>query len=347
MLDSEKQTRQNKESAEKFWSSVRPLSTLSDSHYKLGLYYQQQRKYEKAIGEFSKAVRNNAGYCKAYNGIAMCLDAMHRCTKAHDVYMQALQCAPTQAWVYNNFACSSILCGDYEKGISLLLEASELSRDNSRIQNNLQLARSLHQQYMEQVFVEEEVVTIREEQIPAASVESGEGVAIQTDPAPQLPKKLAPEGLQEDERGAGMLTGHSEKPQPTRKNLVVEKLKIIESTSKVESLAVMVNGAVEISNGNGVTGMAGRIAKYFRGDGYKVIRITNAEHFHFSNSTIFYRDGYEPLANRLAVTLPGRQKLQLVDSFDRSAIRVKILLGRDLAGKVFPQNYAVNSDTSL
>ena len=59
MLDTEKRTVQNKRAAEKFWSTVRPVSTLSASHYKLGRYYQQQGKYTKAIDEFSKALRND------------------------------------------------------------------------------------------------------------------------------------------------------------------------------------------------------------------------------------------------------------------------------------------------
>ena len=84
MLDTEKRTLKNKKAAEKFWSSVRPVSTLSTSHYKLGRYYQQQGKYSKSITEFIKAVRNDSSYCKAYNGIAMSYDALKRCEKASD-----------------------------------------------------------------------------------------------------------------------------------------------------------------------------------------------------------------------------------------------------------------------
>lgn len=143
MLDTEKKTLKNKKAAEKFWSSVRPMSSLSTSHYKLGRYYQHQGKYAESIAEFRKAVRNDSNYCKAYNGIAMSYDALNRCEKAHDSYEKALQCDSTGAYLYNNYACSSLLCGDYEKGLALLHEAERLAEDNNRIKNNLKLAQTI------------------------------------------------------------------------------------------------------------------------------------------------------------------------------------------------------------
>jgi tetratricopeptide (TPR) repeat protein len=143
MLEPGKKTFRNKAVAEKFWASVRPVTTLSSSHYKLGRYYQKQGRYGKAIEEFSKAIKNDRSFCKAYNGIAMSYDALGSCEMAHDIYEQALQCAPQDAYIYNNYACSRLLCGDYDKGVSLLTKAEQLSGDNNRIKNNLNFAHSI------------------------------------------------------------------------------------------------------------------------------------------------------------------------------------------------------------
>ena len=143
MLDEQKRTMANKQAAEKFWSSVRPVSTLSDSHYKLGRYYQQKGAYDKAIEQFSKALHNDSNYCKAYNGIAMSYDALRRCESARTSYEQALQCAPDQAYVYNNYACSRLLCGDHQKSVALLLKAEKLNEGNVRIKNNLKFAQTV------------------------------------------------------------------------------------------------------------------------------------------------------------------------------------------------------------
>jgi tetratricopeptide (TPR) repeat protein len=141
MLDEHKRTVGNKQAAQKFWAAVRPVSTLSDSHYRLGRHYQQKGKYDKAINEFAKALRNDPSYCKAHNGIAMSYDALRRCQPAHKSYTSAVRCAPDQAYVYNNYGCSSLLCGDYAKGIELLHKAERLAEDNSRIKNNLRIAQ--------------------------------------------------------------------------------------------------------------------------------------------------------------------------------------------------------------
>ena len=66
--------------------------------------------------------------------------------------------------------------------------------------------------------------------------------------------------------------------------------------------------AIEISNGNGVTGMAGRSAEYLRGYGFNVGRITNAENFRFQESIIYYRDGYLPVAQRARGNYPRGSK---------------------------------------
>ncbi len=97
--------------------------------------------------------------------------------------------------------------------------------------------------------------------------------------------------------------------------------------------------AVEISNGNGVTGMAGRSADFFRRYGFNIRSITNAKNFHFKESIIYYKDGYLPVAKELVAIIPGAQNLKKVDSFSKASIGVKIILGRDLVGMHFPESY--------
>ncbi|MBA5608521.1 LytR C-terminal domain-containing protein [Duganella sp. FT3S] len=84
---------------------------------------------------------------------------------------------------------------------------------------------------------------------------------------------------------------------------------------------------LEISNGNGVTGMAAALARTMRGDGVRVVRLTNVRPFAVLVSRVEYqsdqRAAAQALASRLgmAVTAPreGQQRAQ-----------VRIVLGRDL-----------------
>lgn len=395
MLDPEKRTLQNKKSAEKFWSSVRPVSTLSMSHYKLGRYYQQQGKYDKAIVEFSKALRNDGRYCKAYNGIAMSYDALKRCEMAHNLYEQALQCDPQKAYLYNNYAYSSILCGDYEKGRALLLKAAQLSADNSRIKNNLKLTQMIIEREnnsAQHVVKVEPAVPVAKTKLEPAENENEKSL---TDPIYELPGNSTPGeplnvvGLDRVPVGSAekslvnvnefvdrlpMMEKVTEKTEnlptadvnisnkdtvsefdsPLGDTIAIDSLvakktkKLIVRTHKSPSLNYS-NGAVEVSNGNGLTGMAGKSADYFRGYGFNIRRITNAKHFRFNDSVIFYREGYLQVAKELAKVIPGAHDMEKVDSLGRSSIGVRVLLGKDLVNMQFPQGYAPNvvDDSSL
>ena len=88
--------------------------------------------------------------------------------------------------------------------------------------------------------------------------------------------------------------------------------------------------------------MAGKSADYFRGYGFDIRRITNAKHFRFNDSMIFYREGYLQVAKELAKVIPGAQDMEKVDSLGRSSIGVRVLLGKDLVNMQFPQSYAPN-----
>jgi tetratricopeptide (TPR) repeat protein len=88
---------------------------------------------------------------------------------------------------------------------------------------------------------------------------------------------------------------------------------------------------VEVSNGNGVNGMARKIGRYLRAKGLEVTRITNAEHFNHQDSKIYYQRGYQGAASHLADQLPSIQDVEESRPFDRPQIKVKVLIGKDLA----------------
>ncbi|UCF90652.1 MAG: LytR C-terminal domain-containing protein, partial [Desulfobacterales bacterium] len=87
---------------------------------------------------------------------------------------------------------------------------------------------------------------------------------------------------------------------------------------------------VEVSNGNGVHRMARRLGYFLKDKGFKVTRLTNAGHFNYPESIIFYNLGYKAEAKRLAKHLPGRQQLRMAGAFGRSSIKLKVLIGKDV-----------------
>lgn len=343
-----------KQAAKKFWASVRPKSTLSDAHYRLGLHYQQMGEHDKAIGEFTRALRFDRGYCKAYNGIAMTYDLQKRCEPAHASYEQAVQCAPGETYVYNNYACSSLLCGDYEKGMDLLRKAEVLAGNDTRIKNNLRIARSIaiHENISDFKTEEPHLPPAAESGVTAAQPPP-ENKRVSPDPVCTIPADFLyavsheryMSKMPKDQQlesiaaiAAGTSNRQTERSEVSHSNDLFAGKSINPVTSQFSS-SPSKTVAVEVSNGNGATGMAKRSADFLRGQGFTVRSVTNAKHFRFEESVIYYKEEYLQAAKDLAAAIPGAQNLEKVNTMAKPSIGIRVLLGRDLVSIQFPEDY--------
>ncbi len=86
---------------------------------------------------------------------------------------------------------------------------------------------------------------------------------------------------------------------------------------------------VEVSNGNGVRHMARNLGVYLTANGYRVVRLTNAPHFNYSEGRIYYTKDYLVMAQEIATLLPRIPDMQQVESFGRPDIKVKVRIGKD------------------
>jgi Flp pilus assembly protein TadD len=89
------------------------------------------------------------------------------------------------------------------------------------------------------------------------------------------------------------------------------------------------DGRIEVSNGNGVRGMARLLAGYLRQQGVGVNRLTNHLGFNQNRTEVQYRDGYRPQAVRLQMTLPVQADL-VSSSVLGKDVDVRLVLGRDV-----------------
>lgn len=90
---------------------------------------------------------------------------------------------------------------------------------------------------------------------------------------------------------------------------------------------------IEVSNGNGVTGMARKVAGFFDERGYSGARLTNQKPFQVASSAVQYRFGYRDEAQSLASTMPGHPALIQANDL-RWDISVRVVLGKDVMGNV-------------
>jgi len=85
---------------------------------------------------------------------------------------------------------------------------------------------------------------------------------------------------------------------------------------------------LEVSNGNGVTGMAKKVANFLHVDGLPTARLTNQKPYQLPTSQIQYREGYQAEALRLKSSLPNPSALIQSEGL-RVDIDVRLVLGKD------------------
>lgn len=90
---------------------------------------------------------------------------------------------------------------------------------------------------------------------------------------------------------------------------------------------------LEISNGNGVTGMARSMARSIGGGEGRVVRLTNQKGFAVRRTRVEYQVEFKLAAERLAERIGG---VQLVKVGSAGAVDIRVVLGRDLVKPARP-----------
>ena len=120
------------------------------------------------------------------------------------------------------------------------------------------------------------------------------------------------------------------KAEPNNDIKDYSKTKTLSVTEYRNSNRLFVDAEIEVSNGNGVNHMAKRVGNHFEKNGLNVSRLTNAEHFNFKETKIFYLKPYLHDAYIVAQHIPGWQNMKEVDELSRQNIKIKVLIGKDL-----------------
>jgi tetratricopeptide (TPR) repeat protein len=113
------------------------------------------------------------------------------------------------------------------------------------------------------------------------------------------------------------------------KGVVVYRSKI--SYSEDDAQRSVINSGIEVSNGNGFSGMAKQIGTYLKGRGFNVVRLTNAPRFDYSEASIYYcENDYKGVAIKIAEQMPEIKNVRQIKAIDRPNVKVVVLVGRDL-----------------
>jgi len=333
----------------RFIPHVRPIQGNPGSHYLLACYYQERGEHEKALEELEKVLLIDPKHVRALNGMGVSYDQLKDYSRADTAYQRALQLDPGLDYIQNNLGYSYFLQGRIDEAITMLQKAIALNSREARFHNNLGVAFAAIDRL--DLALNEFILAGSEAQAHynIAQFYYQRGIyrvaqdhylhALRLDPSFNR-ARLASEAA--DAMGRVFQTTEK-KTMATRQSLPV--LKNTPAPTLAPHVATVIvhvppqpvkkkaffeqSVGIEVSNGNGVAGVARRLAHYLCGRGLAVSRITNAEHFNHRATTIYYRKGYYEAALRLAGEIPGSQDIKQQKSFDRSQINVKVVIGKD------------------
>lgn len=286
----------------------------ADAMYQLGRYYQGQSRYEQAINAYEKSLAADNAKAEAHNGLGVVYSKLGQFDAAIEAFNAALKLSPQSAHIYNNLGYAYYLQGQYDQALASLKQASALEPDNKRVQINLELVyqktgntsqsgdrAEANAANLAEKTAAVPVETASTERANSPQVDSG-SIIRASDSSVRI-VQVAP-AIYRLERQQVVNAEQAKKPE-------LEKIRL------------------EISNGNGIVGMAKKVGLFLRSKGYKTPRLTNQKPFKVMHSELQYRSGYLQDAETLQSSIHGQPKLVQRDDL-RSGINLRLVIGKDL-----------------
>jgi Flp pilus assembly protein TadD len=296
-----------------FFAQVRHPAGNPEAHYRLASWYLGRGKYREALQEFEKVVAVSPDHVEAYNGMGVSWDRLGDFARAAACYEKALQINPSLDYVHNNLGYSYLLQGNAAAAVAALNRATAINDRKNRIHNNLGIAYAM---------LDKKDLALSEfAKTGDRALALGNTARVYLEKGlPAEARKLFLAALDADPALPGAREG-------------LDSCNVLIATAAErgeESGGTADNPGIELANGNGVRRMARHVGGYLKERGFNVVRLTNADHFHYPATGIYYRADSADTARRLADEMPGRWQLRKAAGFEKPGVKVRVLIGKDL-----------------
>lgn len=332
-----------------FIVSVKPVKENTDNLYRLARHFQKQNQHEFAVEEFLKILKIDPYFYNAYNALGVSYDNLKMHDTAIDAYRAALKINPDLDYVYNNIGYSHLLKGELKAAKTAFETAVAMNASNKTYQNNLTLALAKSGE----ISPPETVVDNNKDEDNYYAVQLG--VYYDLNIAVQMLEKAREKGYDNpyitkiekknpyyrvrvgkyQTRAAAEVLASTILDKGGRAALTIVETYPVEVFHAEVVASVTLNKDVnsvkiEVLNGNGVYRMARRVGNYFKQKGFSVAAPSNAKHFNYPATRIYYTRGYYEDAVRLSQGIPG---FEVAGKFIESAeleTNIRILMGKDI-----------------
>ncbi|SEN88022.1 Tetratricopeptide repeat-containing protein [Nitrosospira multiformis] len=320
----------------------------ADAMYQLGRYYQARVNYAEAIATYEKVLQADPGHVEAHNGlgIAHCLQDRHEL--ALQYFRKAIGMAPLAAHLHNNLGYAHLVHGQEAEAVSAFERALRLEPQNQRAHRNLAAA------YIKTGLSDKAAALTR-----AGSESTAATPIAVTAPAPGTPAG-APAGTASAAISAisppmAVAAGEKQKLScSVGARLVQVTPGVFEfRMTETEAVAAIAPGKIigrtptpqdsgrfsgqdiriEVSNGNGVPGMARQVSDFLQQNGFARPRLTDRQPYQQVLTEIHYRPGHSGVAEEISRLMP--MGAPMVESYNlRKDIHVRVMLGKDAVRQV-------------
>lgn len=333
-----------------------------EGYYDLGKYYFWQNRFDKARDAFMQALRLNPESADILNGLGATYDKSGQYEAAQQAYQAALLKDPEAGHVLANMGYSLLLQGKNDEAVHYLRHAVRLNPSDTLAQRHLAQAEGGKTYAGMQIAPENPQIVVQGENPrsnePVAALSRHEEIAMTRPVAVVPPVKQEVSGKDGAASAPVPISVAAQAPHPVG----IVKSVVVADSSGGASLSIKPSAVqrvttgkrdaeyrpnlaqpsvppaqnppharLEISNGNGVTGMARAISAELRNQGENVGRVTNKKPYDSPRTLIICNsEAWSEQAKSLARLLPNSPKV-VVGSIAHRGVDIRVILGADAA----------------
>jgi Flp pilus assembly protein TadD len=330
-------------------------SELDYVHNNMGYSYLLQKRFDLAVASFRKAVSLNAENKRYRNNLALA----YAQSGEEEAAIAAVKTDGGEAEAHSRMAAVYYRGGEYEKAEAYYAKAARLKPKDPETKKGLAAAANLAAIYAYRSNSPQEqkpndtepqqVVLNRYEEdgfytVPAMPVDDFDGAEIVVTLVEESAFKAdttVAESTEPTTHAATIPTSDSqvEDLRLEEEPFLLSSLQPLDETAvgamltkELENPEIQDPGRVliEVSNGNGLRHMAKQVGHYLKGGAFVLMYLSNADHFNYDRTTIYYTGGHLAEAFELSQKLPGDQFMQQVAVIREGNADISILIGKDL-----------------
>ncbi len=308
---------------------VRHSRESPEMYYALGRFYLAQSRYDEAAKAYERALALKSDYEEAASALATAYAMQGRYDLAIAKLQAAIERSPQAAYLHNNLGYVYYMQRRYNEAIDALQTALRLERANAFALRNLVLVQAAlgggdkSSAAVAHAGASTPGAAPESTRVPPAPQATGE--VQQTSP---LRPQTAASGTSETTHANISIVPLAPSIYELREPPQVPSTAPVSGPSLVKDTTPIKAFRLEVSNSNGTTGMARRVAAALKREGMNPVRLTNQRPWQHGTE-IQYSEGYALEGAALSHML-GQEAVLIRNDRLRRDINVRLVLGKDV-----------------